>query len=302
MDDRDEAMKELVRGRELAKQLEQHLSNNNNINDELASPLFAQHLVSNVVNSFSNTLFLLNKHHQREQNFSLTIKSEEESQDSYKTSSTRGARGSHKRRKTTETCEEVSERPTDDGHEWRKYGQKTILNSKYSRDYYRCTHKFNQRCQATKQVQRIQEKPPLYKTTYYGHHTCNKDNIIFEPTSPHDNTTSSILLSFNNTFPTPTEQDCPFLSSSTSSSSSFNSSLSVEYCKENSPSLDEYLLSPEPILDKSISTRHVRSTLSSSTTLESDDHRDMMIILYGLLYDSVELDTDFLHPFHGFQL
>lgn len=97
MDDRDEAMKELVRGRELAKQLEQHLSNN--INDKLlASPLFAQHLVSNVVNSFSNTLFLLNKHHQREQNFSLTIKSEEESQDSYKTSSTRGARGSHKRR------------------------------------------------------------------------------------------------------------------------------------------------------------------------------------------------------------
>jgi len=39
-------------------------------------------------------------------------------------------------RKTTETCEEVSERPTDDGHEWRKYGQKTILNSKYSRCVY----------------------------------------------------------------------------------------------------------------------------------------------------------------------
>jgi len=96
MDDRDEAtMKELVRGREFAKQLGQHLSNNNsNINDELASPLFAQHLVNNVVNSFSNTLFLLNKHHQREHNFSLTIKSEQDSQDS----STRGARGSHKRR------------------------------------------------------------------------------------------------------------------------------------------------------------------------------------------------------------
>lgn len=138
-------------------------------------------------------------------------------------------------------------------------------------------------------MQRIQEKPPLYKTTYYDHHTCNKDNIIiFEPTSPHDH----ILLSFNNTFPTPTQQDCPFLSSSTSSSS-FNSSHSV--------SVDEYLLSPQPILDNSISTRHVLSTISSSNTLESDDHKDMMI-MYGLLYDSVELDTDFLHPFHGFQL
>jgi len=95
MDDRDEAMKELVRGRELAKQLGQHLSNNN-INDELLA--FSQHLVNNVVNSFTNTLFLLYKHHQREQDFSLTIKSEEDSQDSCKTSSTRGARGSHKRR------------------------------------------------------------------------------------------------------------------------------------------------------------------------------------------------------------
>lgn len=65
--------------------------------------------------------------------------------------------------------------------------------------------------------------------------------------------------------------------------------------------MDEYLLSPQPILDNSISTRHVLSTISSSNTLESDDHKDMMI-MYGLLYDSVELDTDFLHPFHGFQL
>ncbi|XP_049388026.1 WRKY DNA-binding transcription factor 70-like [Solanum stenotomum] len=30
---------------------------------------------------------------------------------------------------------------TEDGHAWRKYGQKVILNSKYPRCYYRCSHK-----------------------------------------------------------------------------------------------------------------------------------------------------------------
>jgi len=131
-------------------------------------------------------------------------------------------------------------------------------------------------------VQRIEEKPPSYKTTYYDHHTCNNsDEIIFEPTSPHDPTTSSILLSFNNTFPTPTQQDCPFLSSH-------------EHCKEE-------LVIPSPSLDNYISTSQVSSnTQSSSTTLESDDDRkDMMMMMYGdLLYDSVELDhRDFFYPF-----
>lgn len=40
------------------------------------------------------------------------------------------------------------------------------------RSYFRCTHKFEKGCEATKQVQQIGEKPPMFKTTYYGHHTC----------------------------------------------------------------------------------------------------------------------------------
>lgn len=40
------------------------------------------------------------------------------------------------------------------------------------RNYYRCTHKFDQGCKAIKHVQRIREHPPLYRTTYFGHHTC----------------------------------------------------------------------------------------------------------------------------------
>nr|KYP72675.1 putative WRKY transcription factor 70 [Cajanus cajan] len=62
---------------------------------------------------------------------------------------------------------------TDDGHVWRKYGEKQILNSKFLRSYFRCTYKFDQGCKATKQVQRCEENPDMYQITYIGLHTCN---------------------------------------------------------------------------------------------------------------------------------
>jgi hypothetical protein len=151
-------------------------------------------------------------------------------------------------------------------------------------------------------VQRAEEKPASYKTTYYGHHTCkNTDEIIFEPTSPpppsHTNS-SSILLSFNNAFPTPNEQDCPFLSSHNSV---------LDYCKEEevvipSPSEDEISFSPLNSTSSTLSS----SSSSSNSKLESDDddddHKDMMMMMYGLLFDSVDqLDhhDHFFHPFLG---
>nr|GEX81056.1 probable WRKY transcription factor 41 [Tanacetum cinerariifolium] len=45
--------------------------------------------------------------------------------------------------------------PPNDGHMWRKYGQKEILNAKYPREYYRCTYRNTHGCCATKQVQSI---------------------------------------------------------------------------------------------------------------------------------------------------
>jgi len=42
------------------------------------------------------------------------------------------------------------------------------------RSYFRCSHKYDQGCQATKQVQRNQECPTMYQTTYTGIHTCSK--------------------------------------------------------------------------------------------------------------------------------
>lgn len=79
------------------------------------------------------------------------------------------------------------------------------------RSYYRCTHKNDQGCQAIKQVQRIQDNPPLYRTTYYSHHTCKSPmnpEIIVEPFSP---SASSILLSFDNNLQS--KQENPFSSS-----------------------------------------------------------------------------------------
>nr|XP_016437608.1 PREDICTED: probable WRKY transcription factor 70 isoform X2 [Nicotiana tabacum] len=62
----------------------------------------------------------------------------------------------------------------EDEYEWRKYGHKVILNSKYPRCYYRCTYKYDQECQATKRIQRIKEDPIIYQTTYFGHHICKR--------------------------------------------------------------------------------------------------------------------------------
>lgn len=70
------------------------------------------------------------------------------------------------------------------------------------RNYYRCTHKFDQGCQATKQVQRTEDNPPMYRTTYHGHHTCRNllksPQIILDPTAKD----SSFLLSFVTNDPT----------------------------------------------------------------------------------------------------
>ncbi|XP_042465612.1 probable WRKY transcription factor 53 [Zingiber officinale] len=88
-------------------------------------------------------------------------------------------RGSRKRKEKNTTAIRVPamgtgniDNPPDDGHTWRKYGQKDILNSRFPRSYYRCTHKSFYGCEAKKQVQRLDDDPFTYEVTYYGMHTC----------------------------------------------------------------------------------------------------------------------------------
>ncbi|KAH0454071.1 hypothetical protein IEQ34_018395 [Dendrobium chrysotoxum] len=62
--------------------------------------------------------------------------------------------------------------PPDDGHSWRKYGQKDILGAKHPRSYYRCTHRKTQGCAAMKQVQKTDENSSIFDITYLGTHSC----------------------------------------------------------------------------------------------------------------------------------
>lgn len=41
------------------------------------------------------------------------------------------------------------------------------------RSYYRCSYNKDHNCEARKHEQKIKDNPPVYRTTYFGHHTCN---------------------------------------------------------------------------------------------------------------------------------
>ncbi|XP_051181423.1 uncharacterized protein [Lolium perenne] len=73
--------------------------------------------------------------------------------------------------------------PHNDGHQWRKYGEKKINNCNFPRYYYRCTYKDNMNCPATKQIQQKDHSdPPLYQVTYYNEHSCNSAFLALTPT------------------------------------------------------------------------------------------------------------------------
>ncbi|KAL2899776.1 putative WRKY transcription factor 70 [Bienertia sinuspersici] len=100
-------------------------------------------------------------------------------------------RGCYKRRRNCQSWSIEATSLIDDGYAWRKYGQKEILNTEYPRNYYRCTHKTDQNCQATKQVQQISSNPTKYNIIYNGQHTCKNlhknPSIIIDDSSLDEN-------------------------------------------------------------------------------------------------------------------
>ncbi|RCV27898.1 hypothetical protein SEVIR_5G367400v4 [Setaria viridis] len=77
-----------------------------------------------------------------------------------------------RRARGAEAVKEVTSGTTVDGFIWRKYGQKEINGHKHPRLYYRCAHKQQQGCNATRRVQRTRDHPAAYEIAYYGEHTC----------------------------------------------------------------------------------------------------------------------------------
>ncbi|KAK9723722.1 hypothetical protein RND81_05G020600 [Saponaria officinalis] len=118
---------------------------------------------------------------------------------------TKNKRGCYRRRKSGDGRVEEVTHLRDDGYAWRKYGQKVILNTNHPRNYYRCTHKFDKKCPATKQVQQISENPVKFKIIYHGDHICNYNNnnnvnqptIIIDDDSSEQHSSSAIVLNFN---------------------------------------------------------------------------------------------------------
>ncbi|EYU23595.1 hypothetical protein ABFS82_04G146000 [Erythranthe guttata] len=102
------------------------------------------------------------------------------------------------RRKNTGQCK-VTAFLEDDGHAWKKFGQKTVLGSKHPRNYFRCARRYVEGCLATKQVQKIQDDPPLFRITCFGQHSCNdflksSDQINMDVVAATPEDSSSVII------------------------------------------------------------------------------------------------------------
>ncbi|KAJ4824550.1 hypothetical protein Tsubulata_045843 [Turnera subulata] len=184
--DWSKAVNELVQGREFANQLNTILNNPMENDGSLSS----QDLVTKVMNSFTNSLSILNRIGSNEE-----VSQSKDSAVTSKFSSVKDPTVGYKRSKRSRTWTKESTILINDGYAWRKYGQKATNNFPYPRNYFRCTYKYDQGCQATKQVQRVGEE--LYRTIYCGHHTCGNSLKVSQLSSDSADADSSIWITFS---------------------------------------------------------------------------------------------------------
>ncbi|KAE9447536.1 hypothetical protein C3L33_20569, partial [Rhododendron williamsianum] len=175
--DREKILQELIQGRESANKLLTIILGKPSGDDKSSSVSAADDLLRKIFASFAESISVLNRA-PIEQAFDkipvntagslpIGLQSEDSEGSSKSTSVLKQRRGCYKRR-----------------------------------NYYRCTHKFDQGCLATKQVQITEEDPPMHRTTYHGSHTCQNPlkppQIILDSTIPGDNS-NSVFLSFGST-------------------------------------------------------------------------------------------------------
>ncbi|KAD4584555.1 hypothetical protein E3N88_22156 [Mikania micrantha] len=198
---RIKAIKELTQGKVLINRLQKMRDQPQMIESSLK---LLDDTTAQILRMFENTISILNSNstnsdkipdHDTSFPNNLDDQKVEDSIESVKTlAPIKTKRGCYKRRKNSPIFTKVSANLIDDGYAWRKYGQKVILNSTHQR----CTHKFEQGCQATKQVQKTDEEPSKYRVTYHGHHTCKNlqksHEIILDSPNSKGN---SVILSFD---------------------------------------------------------------------------------------------------------
>ncbi|KAM5560690.1 putative WRKY transcription factor 70 [Rosa sericea] len=257
----EKVKEELVRGHELANQL--HLVFGNGDGES------AKGLATKIVCSFTNSLSLLcgnhdskGKHIQANTSSStvalptLVDSSSWVALEAIKsTEMLINSRSSSKKRKTSHSWSRDAPDFIDDGHTWRKYGLKQILNASHPRSYFRCSHKYDQGCKATKQVQKVEDDPSLFRTTYLGNHTC-KHSLLKAPESildnvsggsPREESNSKFMITFENNNNFPYEQEHPFFSSYSSTEREIIKSNHVAGSRSSSLSCD-YLVPPDQVM------------------------------------------------------
>lgn len=135
------------------------------------------------------------------------------------------------------------------------------------RNYYRCTHKFDQGCITTKQVQNTEDEPPKYKIIYNGQLSCNNlrnPQPILDSSNPKDKT---IILNFEMQGPTKTKQ--VDLSQGLRQASSLDQCLSLNLTKQvtlvrSNPIFMTEFLSNTQQLDIKILYQNIQQVLSYS--------------------------------------
>ncbi|KAL9675633.1 hypothetical protein QQ045_003835 [Rhodiola kirilowii] len=177
-DDHSQAIEMLTQGRGLAFQLRDlFLNDPTPISEDRL--VLAEDLLERIHGSFTDSISALDHASESDE-----MKSEESGESNTFAKSRKPAASNRSKRKMSEgeTWIEVASSLVDDGHAWRKYGQKPILNATHSRNYYKCTHKDQFGCPAKKHVQQIGDDPLSYRTVYTFRHTCTTTtNITLNP-------------------------------------------------------------------------------------------------------------------------
>ncbi|GLU00791.1 hypothetical protein SLE2022_181350 [Rubroshorea leprosula] len=149
---------EITRGRDLAKQLQNHLRPSSSAEMRLL-------LVEKIICSYKKALsMLMNSNAFPETKLSSIGMLQPPPSAANSTEAASNKKDVSKKRKTisswtehVKVCSKSIEGAPEEGHCWRKYGQKNIVGAKFPRGYYRCTHRYSQGCLATKQVSDIRQ-------------------------------------------------------------------------------------------------------------------------------------------------